>query len=170
MAKPEIYVGKIEKARTCAITGFRIKRYMYNIVRSCYKHGETFPYRDLLEKYCIPGRENYLQDHCYYLLKEEGFVQSERTITEKEQFLKELAERTGGTVRFTQDNDPVLVLDGHVLSASSLEGKKIKKEPTDNYVVPCKLYPRIIDIRDEYVLVEVKEGICEWKKMSDCEL
>ena len=37
MAKPEIYVGKIEKARTCEIKGFRIKQYMYNIVRSCYK-------------------------------------------------------------------------------------------------------------------------------------
>ena len=40
----------------------------------------------------------------------------------------------------------------------------------NNQLYHYKLYPRIIDICDEYVLVEVKEGICEWKKMSDCEL
>lgn len=168
MTKPNVYISKLEKVKAYAATGFRIKQYMYNIVRSCHKVGEEFPYRDLLEQYFIPGTEDYLEDHCYYLLTEDGFVRSGRTVTEKEHFLRELAERIGGTVGFTQDNDPVLVLDGYVLSASGLDGRKIKKEPTDNFIVPYKLYPRTIDIRGDHVLVEVKEGICEWKKIEDC--
>lgn len=167
MTKPNVYISKLEKVKACAATGFRIKQYMYNIVRSCYKAGEEFPYRYLLEHYCIPGTEAYLKDHCYYLLKEDGFILSERTITEKESFLRKLAERTGGTVGFTQDNDPVLVLDGYVLNAASLEGRKIKNAPTDRFITPYELYPRIIDIKGNRVLVEVKKEVCDWKDMDE---
>lgn len=111
MTKLGVYLEKIEKTRTYAATGFRIKQSMYNAVRSCYKERIEFPYRFLLERYCIPGTKTYLTDKDYYLLKENEFVASKRTVSDKELFLHQLAAQTGGTVGFTLDKDPVLVVD-----------------------------------------------------------
>lgn len=167
MTKSKVYLEKIEKTRTLAATGFRIKKEMYNALRSCYKEGIEFPFRFLLEHYCIPGMKTYLTDKDYYLLKGEEFVVSERTVSEKELFLRHLAAHMGGKVGFTPDKDPVLVVDGYVLSASKLDGKNIADEPKEDYTLPYKMYPRIINIVENQVLIEQEDGVCEWMGVNE---
>lgn len=167
MAKSEIYLNKIEKSRKDAVTGFRLKQAMYNAVRACHAESVSFPYQQLLEKYCIPSGEDCLSDEQYYLLTDNGFVQSVRLPSEREVALRVLADKTGGKVVFSKDREPMLLVGGLLLQATSAEGKSYTDDFVEDFSVPYALYPRTVNIVDGKALVEKEKGVCEWVELSE---
>lgn len=167
MAKSDIYIKKIEKSRTVAVTGFRFKQALYNAVICCHREQRVFPYGWLIERYAIPTSEEYLTDGEYYLLTDDGLVLSERPVSDREAFLRTIADKVGGHVVFTSDRQPVLTVDGWVLNAVSAEGRSFDNAFVEDFSVPYELYPRIINIAADRVLVEIESGVCEWKSLAD---
>lgn len=163
MAKCERYLLKLDSCKTCSMTGMRLKMAMYNAVRACYAENVPFPYQCLLERYCIPGKEDYLDDRKYYKIFGNKIVESERSVSETEQFLGKLAAETGGRLVYGKCREPMAILDGMVITAS-----QIKKDTffTDDYVedfsVPFDLYPRVINVVNGMALIEIREGVTEW--------
>lgn len=167
MAKLDIYFKKIEKSRTVAVTGFRFKQALYNAVICCHKEKRVFPYGWLIEQYAVPAAKDYLTDEAYYLLTDDGVVLSERPVSDKEAFLRTLADKVGGEVVFTSDRQPVLRVNGWILNAASAEGRSFENAFVEDFSVPYDLYPRIINIVGDKALVETDKGICVWKSLAD---
>ena len=167
MAKAITYLTKIEGYRTTAATGFRIKQAMYNALLACHKEEIKFLYHQLLWQYCIPGQDDYLADEGYYMLTDEGFVVSERTVSEREAAFKVIAERMGGELAFTPEREPVILVDGWVLRGGKMsESVQYTTEPTEDFSLPYPLYPRVIDINGDWQLIEESAHTMVWKPIN----
>ena len=163
MANFKIYINKIESYKTDSVTGFRLKQTMYNALRTCYQSGVVFPYRYLLEKYCIPSSKDYISDADYYMIADNEIIRTKRTKSATEHFLTDLAKTTGGKVVFSKDKEPMLLINGMLLRASAANSKYFTEEYVENFDTPYDLYPRVINIVGDNFLVETKKGVCEWE-------
>lgn len=171
MAKSEVYINKIESCRERSITGFRLKQIFYNAIISCNREGSKFKYLNMLEKYCIPTSEHYIDDKKYYRIIGDEIVQSIRTKKETEILMEKLAAHVSGRVVYSRDGDPMLLLDNFVLRAFALkEDTFFTDEYEENFDTPYDLFPRIINIKDGKVLIEVEKGKCIWKSLENGDL
>lgn len=169
MAKSEIYINKIEKFKEKSGTGFRLKQAVYNALLSCDIEKTDFPYKKLLEKYCIPGKEDYLQDEQYYLLTDDGenAIKSKRMWSEKERWLRNIADDLDGEIVFSKDSEPMVLVNGMLLRAQEAKEDSYNTEYSENFELPYEQYPRIINIKyDEngrHVLLETEKEKCIWE-------